>query len=109
MLVDVKNTGPMAGAEVLRLYVSFDLVKTGKKSRFLRPVRTLVGFQKIFLKPDQEAPVVITLDKYSTVVWDEPTDSWFCEEGTYTASIVASSDSLEASFTVDKDVYWNGA
>ncbi|KAH7120656.1 glycoside hydrolase superfamily [Dactylonectria macrodidyma] len=109
VLVDVKNSGAMAGAEVLRLYISFDAVKTGNKSKFLRPVRTLVGFHKAFLEPGQETPVVMTLDKYSTAVWDETADSWLCEAGTYTASVVSSSESMEASFVIDRDVYWNGA
>ena len=107
--IDVKNTGCMAGAEVLMLYVSFDESKSGKKSRFLRPVRTLVGFQKVFLEPDQESSVAMTLDKYSTAVWDEMADSWLCEAATYTASVVSSSGSLEASFVVEKDMYWSGA
>ncbi|KAM0545338.1 hypothetical protein ACHAPJ_011410 [Fusarium lateritium] len=109
VLVDVKNTGCMAGAEVLMLYVSFDAVKSGRKSRFLRPVRTLVGFQKVLLESDQDAAVVMTLDKYSTAVWDETADSWLCEAGTYTASVVSSSGCLEASFVVDNDMHWNGA
>lgn len=91
------------------LYVSFDESKSGKKSRFLRPVRTLAGFQKVFLEPDQGTSVTMTLDKYSTAVWDEIADSWLCEAGTYTASVVSSSGSLEASFVVEKDVYWSGA
>ncbi|KAM0217689.1 hypothetical protein ACHAQI_001739 [Fusarium lateritium] len=109
VLVNVKNTGHMAGAEVVMLYVSFDVSKSGKKSRFLRPVRTLAGFQKVFLEPDQESSVVMTLDKYSTAVWDEIAGSWLCEAGTYTASVVSSSGSLEASFVVERDMYWSGA
>lgn len=107
--IDVKNTGRMAGAEVLMLYVSFDASKSGKKSRFLRPVRTLVGFQKVSLEPGQESSVTMTLNKYSTAVWDEIADSWLCEAGTYTASVVSSSGSLKASFVVEQDMYWSGA
>ncbi|KAF5024520.1 hypothetical protein F66182_3460 [Fusarium sp. NRRL 66182] len=109
VLVDVKNTGGMAGAEVVMLYVSHDAAKSGKKSRFLRPVRTLVGFKKVFLEPDHEMPVAMALDKYSTAVWDETEKSWFCEAGTYTASVVSSGRSLEVSFAVDEDLYWSGA
>ncbi|KAM0234988.1 hypothetical protein ACHAP5_009850 [Fusarium lateritium] len=107
--VNIKNTGHMAGAEVVMLYISFDVSKSGKKSRFLRPVRTLAGFQKVFLEPDQEASVVMTLDKYSTAVWDDRAGSWLCEAGTYMASVVSSSGGLEASFVVEQDMYWNGA
>ena len=106
--VDVRNTGCMAGAEVVMLYVSYDESKSGK-SKFLRPVRTLVGFQKVSLEPDQESSVAMTLDKYSTAVWDEMADSWLCEAGTYTVSVVSSSGSLKASFVVEQDMYWSGA
>ncbi|KAM0185559.1 hypothetical protein ACHAPI_012116 [Fusarium lateritium] len=109
VLVNVKNTGHMAGAEVVMLYVSFDVSKSGKKSRFLRPVRTLAGFQKVFLEPGQEASVVMTLDRYSTAVWDEIAGSWLCEAGTYMASVESSSGSLQASFVVERDLYWSGA
>ncbi|KAM0084236.1 hypothetical protein ACKRZS_003592 [Fusarium odoratissimum] len=107
--VKVKNTGKMAGAEVVMLYVSYDAAKSGQKSRFHRPVRTLIGFQKVFLEPGQEATAFVALDKYSTAVWDETADSWLCEAGTYTASFRSSSDSLEVSFKVERDLYWNGA
>ncbi|KAG5659080.1 hypothetical protein KAF25_000282 [Fusarium avenaceum] len=109
VLVNIKNTGHMAGAEVIMLYISFDASKSGKKSRFLRPVRTLAGFQKVFLEPGQEASVVMTLDRYSTAVWDEIAGSWLCEAGTYMASVMSSSGSLEASFVVEREIYWNGA
>ncbi|KAH6970298.1 glycoside hydrolase superfamily, partial [Fusarium avenaceum] len=108
VLVDIKNTGHMAGAEVIMLYISFDASKSGKKSRFLRPVRTLAGFQKVFLEPGQEASVVMNLDRYSTAVWDEIAGSWLCEAGTYMASVMSSSGNLEASFVVERDIYWNG-
>ncbi|KAL2844874.1 putative beta-glucosidase K [Aspergillus pseudodeflectus] len=108
VLVDLTNTGSIAGAEVVQMYVSFKSALPGKKSRFLRPRRTLVGFQKVFLKPGQSAPVIISVDKYSTAVWDEKSDSWLCEAGMYTASVVASSCCLEAGFTVDNDICWDG-
>jgi beta-glucosidase len=109
VLVNIENTGHMAGAEVVMLYISFDALKSGKKSRFLRPVRTLAGFQKFFLEPGEEASVVMTLDRYSTAVWDEIAGSWLCEAGTYIASVMSSSGSLEASFVVERDIDWNGA
>ncbi|WZH42185.1 glycoside hydrolase superfamily [Fusarium acuminatum] len=109
VLVNIENTGHMAGAEVVMLYISFDALKSGKKSRFLRPVRTLAGFQKVFLEPGEEASVVMTLDRYSTAVWDEIAGSWLCEAGTYIASVMSSSGSLEASFVVERDIHWNGA
>ncbi|KAM5343779.1 hypothetical protein ACJ41O_012316 [Fusarium nematophilum] len=108
VLVDVKNTGDMAGAEVLRLYVTFNITKSGRRSSFLRPLRTLVGFQKTLLEPSQSATAVMPLDKYSTAVWDVKNDSWFREAGTYTMSAVSSSGCLEADFMEEQDYYWNG-
>nr|RBR01809.1 hypothetical protein FVER53263_20773 [Fusarium verticillioides] len=107
--VDVRNTGKRAGAEVVMLYVSYEAAKSGQKSRFHRPVRTLVGFQKVFLEPGHQETAFTALDKYSTAVWDETSDSWLCEAGTYIASVRSSSGSLEVSFRVEKDIYWNGA
>ncbi|KAF4444147.1 hypothetical protein F53441_11205 [Fusarium austroafricanum] len=46
VLVDIKNTGSIVGGEVAMLYVSYDTTKSGKKSRFHRPVWTLAVFQK---------------------------------------------------------------
>ncbi|VZH91574.1 unnamed protein product [Fusarium fujikuroi] len=106
--VEVRNTGKMAGAEIVMLYVSYDAIKSGQKSRFHRPLRTLVGFQKVFLEPGHEATAFMPLDKYSTAVWDETADSWLCEAGTYTASVRSSSDNLEVSFKIEGDIYWNG-
>lgn len=108
VLVDVKNTGDLTGAEVLRLYVTFNTKKSGRKSRFLRPLRTLVGLQKLFLEPSQSTTVVMSLDKYSTAVWDVKSDSWCCEAGTYTISVVNSDGCLEADFIEEKDNYWIG-
>ncbi|KAF4341952.1 beta-glucosidase [Fusarium beomiforme] len=107
--VNVKNKGKMAGAEVLMLYTSYDVAKSGQKSRFHRPMRTLAGFQKVFLEPGQESTAFMALDKYSIAVWDETADSWLCEAGTYTALVRSSSEDLRASFVVERDSYWNGA
>ncbi|KAI1063874.1 hypothetical protein LB506_005699 [Fusarium annulatum] len=105
--VEVKNIGKMAGAEVVMLYVSYDATKSGQKSRFHRPLRTLVGSQKVFLEPGHEATAFMSLDKYSTAVWDEAANSWFCESGTYIATVRSSSGNLEVGFKVEKDMYWN--
>ena len=45
--VSVKNTGPLAGEEVVQLYVAHQYNK-GRK-----PIRTLRGFQRIALKPGE--------------------------------------------------------
>ncbi|KAI8663958.1 Beta-glucosidase [Fusarium keratoplasticum] len=108
VMVDVKNTGNLTGAEVLRLYVTFNATKSGRRSRFLRPFRTLAGFQKTLLKSSQSKTVGMSLDKYSTAAWDVKSDSWCREAGTYTISVESSSGCLEADFIEQKNDYWNG-
>ena len=53
--VSVQNTGPVAGEEVVQLYVR-DLVGS-----VTRPVKELKGFQKIMLKPGESKEVKLTL------------------------------------------------
>jgi hypothetical protein len=49
----VKNTGSMAGTEVVQLYVGFD------NSKVDRPVKILRGFRRVDLAPGEEKEVVI--------------------------------------------------
>jgi beta-glucosidase len=55
LIVDVKNTGTRAGAEVVQLYIR-DLV-----SSVTRPVKELKGFRKIWLEPGESATVSIAI------------------------------------------------
>ncbi|KXH48263.1 Cel3c [Colletotrichum salicis] len=102
----IENTGRMAGAEVVRLYISYS---TGiPKSRFARPVRSLVGFEKVFLEPGERKNISISIDRYSTAVWDEKRSSWCCEKGRYTASVVGGGAAFDGSFELEKDMFWSG-
>jgi len=53
--VDVKNTGAVAGAEVVQLYVNDNF---GSVSR---PVKQLKGFRKVLLDPGEQKTAVMTL------------------------------------------------
>ena len=55
LLVDVKNTGKRAGAEVVQMYVR-DCV-----SSVTRPVKELKGFQKISLRPGETQTVALDI------------------------------------------------
>lgn len=67
-----------------------------------------MGFQKIYLEPGEKRAVEIPINRYSTAVWDEKRNSWCCEKGTYTASVVGGETTLESSFELEKSVFWNG-
>ncbi|KAJ5566911.1 Glycoside hydrolase superfamily [Penicillium sp. DV-2018c] len=73
--VQIKNTGKLAGAQVLQLYVS------APESPTARPIKELHGFEKVFLQPGEEKTVNIQLDPYATSFWDEIEDMWKSEQG----------------------------
>jgi beta-glucosidase len=53
--VDVENTGPVAGEEVVQLYV------TDMEASVPVPIRSLQGFQRVFLGPGEQRTVSFTL------------------------------------------------
>jgi beta-glucosidase len=59
VLVDVRNTGKVAGTETVQMYLR-DLV-----SSVTRPVRELKGFKKIFLKPGETKTVALDITQES--------------------------------------------
>ncbi|GAB1201097.1 hypothetical protein APSETT444_010484 [Aspergillus pseudonomiae] len=79
--VQIKNTGKVAGAQVLQLYIS------APHSPTPRPVKELHGFTKVHLHPGEETVAHIRMDKYATSFWDEIEGMWKSEEGVYEALI----------------------
>jgi beta-glucosidase len=55
---DVKNTGAMAGDEVVELYLT-------QPKAFETPVRVLAGFKRVHLSPGESAHVSLTIDPRS--------------------------------------------
>lgn len=73
----IKNTGKMAGSEVVMLYIS-DVVSTLPK-----PVRELKDFVKIRLEAGEEKEFSFTLDERNFSCFDMDNNAWICEEGYY--------------------------
>jgi beta-glucosidase len=63
--IDVRNTGKVAGDEVVQLYVH-EMV-----SSVTRPVEELKGFRRVTLAPGQTTTVQFTLDRSAFALWDE--------------------------------------
>jgi beta-glucosidase len=63
--VDVRNTGAVAGDEVVQLYVR-DVV-----SSITRPVKELKGFRRVTVQPGATATVEFTLGKDAFAFWNE--------------------------------------
>ena len=64
LLVDVKNTGKRAGAEVVQMYIR-DCV-----SSVTRPVKELKGFQKVALRPGETQTVALDITPESLAFYD---------------------------------------
>ncbi|MFC3927603.1 glycoside hydrolase family 3 C-terminal domain-containing protein [Streptococcus caprae] len=80
----VTNTGQLAGAEVVQLYV-------GKHSRAIfGPSKELKGFKKVYLEPGQSIQVQFTFDDYTFRYFNTITDSFEIEGGVYQIAIGAS-------------------
>ena len=79
--VNVKNTGKVAGKEVVQLYVA-------SHSKYVkRPVRELKGFTKILLQPGESKDVEFKLDMRAFAFWSIALHNWYAEPGTYQIEI----------------------
>ncbi|MEF2713765.1 MAG: glycoside hydrolase family 3 C-terminal domain-containing protein [Bacteroides uniformis] len=83
--VAVKNTGSIAGKEIVQLYVGDD------KCSVLRPVKELKHFAKVALAPGQEKSVTFTLTPDDLKFYDEVSAAWKYEPGKFKAYVCASS------------------
>ena len=86
--VDVTNTGSLAGAETIQLYIR-DL-----KSSLPRPVKELKGFSKVYLAPGATQQVSITIDKSALSFYDDRVGEWVAEPGDFEALIGTASDKI---------------
>ena len=87
--VTVKNTGKVAGAEVVQLYVHDEAASVE------RPYRELKGFQKVFLQPGESKTVTIPLDWKALAFWDVKTHAWLTEPGSFKLLVGNSSQNVQ--------------
>lgn len=85
VIVAVKNTGSIAGKEIVQLYVGDD------KCSVLRPVKELKHFAKVALAPGEEKSVTFTLTPDDLKFYDEASAAWKYEPGKFKAYVCASS------------------
>lgn len=87
--VDVRNTGSMAGDEVVQVYVR-DLV-----SSITRPVKELKGFRRVTLQPGASTTIDLTLDRNAFAFWNEDMQH-VVEAGEFQVMTGANSRDLQA-------------
>ncbi len=87
----VKNTGPVAGAEVAQMYIQ-DIHASVE-----RPLKELKGFDKVFLEPGESATIEHTIRFRDLAFWDEVKGRWKAETGRFNVLIGSSSQMIELS------------
>jgi beta-glucosidase len=88
--VKVKNTGKVAGKEVVQLYVA------DKNSSLPRPLKELKGFAKVALAPGEAKEVRFTLDQRAFSFYDPYRKQWVAEPGEFELLIGSSSRDIRA-------------
>jgi beta-glucosidase len=92
----VTNTGSVAGAEVVQVYLGVPVEG--------QPPKRLVGFQKVFVEPGESKPVTITIDPAATNhpfgVWDYCSRRFVTKPGTYTVYVGNSVDNTPHTTTL---------
>lgn len=104
--VALTNSGSVAGAEVIQVYVSPRAPDIG------RPPKELQGFAKEFLQPGETKQVTVSMPfKHATSFWDEDRHMWKSQKDTYDVLVGTSSAGpfdVRWSFDVEKTTWWKG-
>ncbi|MEV1245517.1 glycoside hydrolase family 3 C-terminal domain-containing protein [Nonomuraea sp. NPDC050022] len=93
--VTVTNTGSVAGADVVQVYVA------PPASRVRRPVRELGAFAKVTLEPGESTRIDLELDRTTFRFWDAGGHRWWVEPGSYGVEIGRSATDIVARVEVE--------
>lgn len=92
--VDITNTGPAAGKEVVQVYVH------DQASRLIRPYKELKGFAKVSLRPGETKTISIPLNFRAFAYYDPAYRQWITEDGQFDILVGASAADIRAQATV---------
>ncbi|NMB58479.1 MAG: glycosyl hydrolase, partial [Chloroflexi bacterium] len=92
--VDVTNTGRLAGAEIVQVYVH------DRECSLARTEKELKGFAKVFLEPGETKTVSIKLDFRAFSFYNVEYKQWITETGEFDILIAASSTDIRHKLTV---------
>ena len=81
----VKNTGTVAGKEIIQFYVR------AVESSAFHPDKELKGFVKVALQPGEETEVTIELNQRAFSYYNTQIKDWYVEAGTFEILVGASS------------------
>jgi beta-glucosidase len=92
--VSVKNTGPVAGKEIVQLYLR------EQHPLVLRPEKELRAFQKVALSPREEKTATFRLSKRDLAYYDTALRAWTVRSGNFDVLAGGSSRDLPLQATV---------
>ncbi len=98
---DVKNTGNVAGREVVQVYMK------APDGKLQKPAEVLIDFGKTkLLQPGESETLSFTVEAKDIESFDESTSSWIVEKGNYEIKTGASSRDIRgtAGFRINKDI-----
>ncbi|EMD94381.1 glycoside hydrolase family 3 protein [Bipolaris maydis ATCC 48331] len=81
VLVDVKNTGAVAGATILQIYVGRS--KTAQE----HPIKSLVAFSRVYLHPGETKTVQLSVSIREIAYFSEDLQQWIIDGGDYDVSL----------------------
>lgn len=83
--INVKNTGDVAGAEVVQLYIGQE------KCKYERPVKELKAFKKVFLESGESQIVKLKVDKNDFKYFNPKLKKWQIDSGKFNLKVGTSS------------------
>ncbi|MDD5508767.1 MAG: glycoside hydrolase family 3 C-terminal domain-containing protein [Bacteroidales bacterium] len=95
LTVEVSNDSDRAGEEVIQVYASKE------NSQFFRPLKTLVGFQKVMLNARETKKVTIPVQIKQLRYYDTQEGDYRVEPGNYTFLVGSSSEDIRLQVPVE--------
>ncbi|GAP88704.2 putative glycoside hydrolase family 3 protein [Rosellinia necatrix] len=95
LVMAVTNTGPVAGAETVQVYVR------DERAALPRPDKELAAFDKVRLDPDETKHITVPLDRHAVAYYDPARSAWVAEQGTFRVLVGASSADIRHSVTFE--------
>jgi beta-glucosidase len=92
----IKNIGKVAGSEVAQVYVA------QPNALIPRPEKELKGFQKVFLQPNEQKAIAITLTRDSFSYFNDASNQWVMDGGNYNIIVGASSKDIRLNGNVKR-------
>jgi beta-glucosidase len=85
---NVQNSGNCSGAETAQCYVAY------KGATEEEPLKTLQGFDKTLLAPDEDSQIQISLNRRNFSYWNTDKKEWEVKSGSYEIMIGSSAEDI---------------